>query len=209
MSATATAKFQLNIPATLLSASPGLSALHASRFRSINTTDAALLDQTHCASCGVFDAGSTSSVRTARPKKRRRQSTSREMLKTCGVCGYETRMPLETGNAALFPRTKKTRHAATATASLSVPRSVVPSVAAATPATTMAPTPSQPSFPSPDRRSSSVNPADPGPRSGTRPKKKSGLQNMLARNREKAAAEQKGSKEGAPSSGLAAFLSGL
>lgn len=155
---------------------------------------------------------------------------------TCSSCGHVERTPRPVGNAALFPKVRRRAPSAASgfdsTLTLApIPQSSRPTAAAITvsnPPPMHAPSPSshQPSPssisippPSTHSRSQSSTPQPPQlppppPTTTTakkaRAKKKSGLQELLARNKEKQAGNKQGdgSRE-APGSGLASFLSSL
>ncbi|PSS05418.1 hypothetical protein PHLCEN_2v3907 [Hermanssonia centrifuga] len=158
----------------------------------------------------------------------------RVLRRSCSVCGHDEDVPVAKGNAEKFPGVPKrrktsmkvgtmppeqdatlpeapasrknvasavpTRESTPVNATLSRSSSAVPSLQPSR-FTTPVPTPSSRSrssapAPTPSQSSSS--------RSMSRPKKKSGLQDMLARNRERQEQEKK-----ADGGGLAAFLEGL
>jgi len=198
-----TTKYQLSLPFVLLPASPALVALHATRARILHPTESAFLDSTHCVKCGSYLDGKVF------PIKRQKSSKGlKVMTRTCGACGFGHKISMDRGNASSFPRTRKSR---TAT---SVPADLLPEVKSQTSAVEHPSNlqPSPPAFSSnlrtalPNPTASSSQPTTPV-RSKSRPKKKSGLQDMLSRNREKEAKARQEKHEG--QGGLAAFLSGL
>jgi RNase P subunit RPR2 len=191
-----TAKYQLSLPFALLPASSSLAALHATRARIFHPTESAFLDSTHCVKCGSY----LSHGQMARParKSSRREDSRRVMRRTCVVCGFSHELPVDRGNAASFPRTRKAK-------------------ASTQPVQKLSKVVEYPSLPSPSPSIGSSNPRsapNPSPsdhsasaRSKLRGRKKSGLQDMLSRNREKEAKQPEARSEGL--GGLEAFLSGL
>ncbi|OBZ70402.1 hypothetical protein A0H81_10008 [Grifola frondosa] len=213
---TTTTQYQLALPLLLSRVSPGLASLHASRARLLNPTDTSLL-VSHCSKCGAHLLDGFGMVRSVRKKRRLSSGSSfaRVVRKSCKICGHAEEVPIETTNATLFPKPRagiKPQHVSSFNASYS-------------PATSQPSAPSQPTVSSLSR-SPSVNPPSSGrssersstpimssqepssvlaaSRSQARSKKKSGLQQMLARNRERQ--EQEKQIKG---QGISAFLQGL
>ncbi|KAF9268029.1 hypothetical protein L218DRAFT_591684 [Marasmius fiardii PR-910] len=204
MADTSTQKFQKHFPA-LLALSPQLSALHNSR-NLRNHTNETETPLNLCSKCGAFLYCHPNPIRLVRSKSKREggKSTSMRFLECfCGNCGYLNRRVVENDNPASFPRRKRER--------MSVSMSSAPSV-------------SEPSVQTADitrgqdftSSSSSPTPFTTTPKlpahelkiTRNRPKKKSGLQEMLARNRKREEKEkEKVSTQNC--SRLGAFLSGL
>ena len=160
-------------------------------------------------------------------------STSvRYVQRVCRVCEHVQNVPIEHGGASHYPSVR--RRAAGKTRAPSPARKAVPVVHPSKSSVRASTGPSQPSSAlssAPSSRAPSVHPptqpstpktntpiptrsvksseAVSGPpephRSKARPKKKTGLQDMLARNRER----QERDKQSGASGGLAAFLEGL
>jgi len=182
-----TANYQLSLPFALLSASPSLAALHATRARILHPTKSAFLDSTHCINCGFYFTHAD----IQRPTWK--SSSQRVMKRTCRACGFRHEIPVDSGNAGLFPSTRQLQlslhplsektHPKPEASSLPLSSSSVGSHRIARPSPTLPPV------------------------SKSRAKKKSGLQDMLSRNREKEAKQREAKNE--ELGGLAAFLSGL
>lgn len=228
----ATTAFQLAIPHVLQQVSPALASLHASRFRLLHHPDAsseALIDS-HCTKCGTFLYDGSGTIRTVRPKRRRPKSgatngsTVQMLRKSCGACGHyrDSDISLEESNAILFQRTAKRQKQSLTSDNRTLPSmSTTPIIAAPEPK--VAPVQHMPEVPIPPKLlkpSSSPAPSayQPQLRAGApstsgnpsrveakKKKKKGGLQEILARNRERQ--EQEKNKQA--SSGLSAFLEGL
>lgn len=152
---------------------------------------------------------------------------------TCSSCGHVERTPRPVGNAALFPKVR--RRAPSAASGFDSTRTIAPipqssrstaaAIAVSNPppmhtsslSSHQQPSPSIPPPPATTTHSRSQSstpqppqtqppPPPPPTTKKARTKKKSGLQELLARNKEK----QAGNKEGdGPGSGLASFLSSL
>lgn len=211
-----TTKYQLSLPFALLAASPSLAALHATRARILNPTESTFLDATHCLKCGSYLLNADGKVTIERPRKRRKgvakgdKAITSVLKRTCGVCGFRDDVPVDRGNASLFPKIKKGATPSLPTESSQLFEFTTKALG-------------NPNFdrPSSQPRSSSVassthpaptlplHPPQPLPpaRSKNRSKKKSGLQDMLLRNKERE--EKERLKENHGQGGLAAFLSGL
>jgi hypothetical protein len=209
------ANFQLKVSSALLQVSPGLSALHAARFRSLNPSEASELDDSHCPRCSnllLKHAAYTG----ARPtqKKRERQSSAHYLSRTCPYCRYETKVTVDNTQRTSFPAVWRRKRDSEANDA----KRTIPSTAPVDmpPTAPLAPTtpPVQPLSPPPSTLSPvivipppAVSSPSTEPKSSSRPKKKSGLQRMLAQNRERAEQERKQAKSA--QSGLSAFLSGI
>ncbi|ESK96059.1 hypothetical protein Moror_7404 [Moniliophthora roreri MCA 2997] len=196
-----TRKFQQSFPA-LLSSSPQLAAFHNSRNLQYSAGEA---DQPSdsCQKCGAFfhlhydiEQCGTRLVRT----KKRRTSPRRTVQRTCGNCGWIDRKTVTDGSASLFQRRKLASERRPVDLSISSDKKardsqiVIPPVlsrnqVSVTPPPIHSPTPEIPGVTKQSRN---------------RPKKKTGLQEMLARNRERQEREKKAGQES-----LSAFLSGL
>ncbi|KAI0375621.1 hypothetical protein BV20DRAFT_1032064 [Pilatotrama ljubarskyi] len=161
-------------------------------------------------------------------------SVMRLLRRSCRACGYDDDVPLNPGNAPAFPNTRdrarrkssSTPHATSAAATAAKPATSAsiqqhapvsqphapgslqsPATPGSSRSSSLAPGPR--STPTPTA-AGSLKPAQAGPsrpeasQAKSRPKKKAGLQSLLARNREKQEQEKK--REG---QGLSAFLQGL
>src|ERR1700720_4286754 len=102
-----TTKYQLSLPFVLLSASPPLAALHATRARTLLPAESAFLDSTHCLKCGSYFQDEAPSIQ--RYKLSNHEGYFRFKTRTCVACGFSHNIPIVHGNASLFPRTRKTR----------------------------------------------------------------------------------------------------
>ncbi|KAH7914177.1 hypothetical protein BJ138DRAFT_1057429 [Hygrophoropsis aurantiaca] len=199
-SSTATTQFQFSLPFSLLSVSPALSALHASRVQRLYPIESVHLSPSNCSKCGAYllDGGGT--VNLPRVRTRRRTSTSekectRVYRKTCYICGASVDVPFSPTGAKLFSRVK--------TSSLKE-KAIISHQNHGSPQ-------SAPIFPRPENPYHNSNPLNvkkpsrPGTQS--RPQKKTGLQEMLARKRETDKRSDKQKQH--PHNGLAAFLNTL
>ncbi|TFK55932.1 hypothetical protein OE88DRAFT_1731569 [Heliocybe sulcata] len=208
-----TARYQLSLPLLLRSASPALSALHVARLRRVLPQEPTL-QETHCQRCGSFLLDGLSEVRTATAKKRKVVS-QKVLRKTCGSCGHVQLRPLELGNARLFPKAGRNFNGSSdrkeiATTPMRESESSDMAVISHSQTTDTVRSSSRDAAQSPRRspsteqkQSSSLPNAGPG----KRPKKKSGLQELLAKNRERERQAQ--AKKDSSQSGLGAFMSGL
>ncbi|KAG1755632.1 hypothetical protein EDB19DRAFT_1662276 [Suillus lakei] len=202
MTSAVTTKFQTALPFVLLSISPSLSALHASRARSLYPEEFGSASATYCLRCGSYLLAANGSLELRRPKKRRKvaDKKSNSLKITCHHCGFISYTSIvrreafkpehTTGDKLSLPSTISAESVPSRSDRkleeeriLSSPRSSVPVDS------------------SPAARG--ITPALP-----TKPKKKTVLQEMLARNREKEAVRKK-SQQPPPPSGLASFLSSL
>ncbi|KIK68082.1 hypothetical protein GYMLUDRAFT_36911 [Collybiopsis luxurians FD-317 M1] len=172
-----TLSFQSAIPLLLHSVSPQLAALHTRR---ISTSDSY-----HCKNCGYYLFSGRSVTRFVRQPARSGNST-RTRRSTCLQCGSVTTIPLDQ-TSTLF-QTRK----------VSNPGNSAP-IAVATSSV-------EPRTTSHIRTDPSTNSSS-SAKSTSRPKKKSGLQEMLAQKRAKEERAKKSSNLG--QSSLAAFLDSL
>ncbi|OSX60250.1 hypothetical protein POSPLADRAFT_1058424 [Postia placenta MAD-698-R-SB12] len=219
----ATAKFQLAVPFVLLQASPGLAALHASRARTLHPSEPALRT-THCPSCGITFLDGGGHIRSVRLSKRRkgakRQDCTRALRMSCGACGHQQDLPIESKSSLLSPQPRNRKRQAsdakkaplsgtTSTKSVYIPQGAVDrhptDRTASSPVRSSVPSQARPAslqnttmLPS----SSSVTATPPRPKA--RSKRTTGLQGLLARNREKQAEGKKSSDLG-----LSSFLQEL
>lgn len=206
MASAVTTKFQTALPFALLSISPSLAALHASRARSLYPAEFDSSSITNCLQCGSYLLAADGSVELRRPRKRRKvaDKKSNTIKTTCHRCGFVSHTPLD--RRETFPQSKPT------TASALLP-SPVPSVSVSSrserkpkeeliPPSSRSPVPVSSSHVAHSTRGTT-------PELHTKPKKKTTiLQEMLARNREKEASMTK-SQQKPPFSGLASFLGSL
>ncbi|EGO01906.1 hypothetical protein SERLA73DRAFT_71063 [Serpula lacrymans var. lacrymans S7.3] len=216
--APATVKFQCNLPFALLSVSPALASLHASRARLLLPDSASNSNSTQCSKCGAYLLDGQGTVRITRTHKKRRRvrgqddDNHRQISMLCHRCGYCDRIPFKSTAPNAFPQTRKPK--------AHPPRSEnIPSKASSPPAEVLPLTPQVSSSPisaivAPTQATVSSTPArraatapDASARIKARPKQKSGLQEMLMRNKKREAEEK--SKKSIPQNTLAAFLSGL
>ncbi|KAK7060588.1 hypothetical protein VNI00_001354 [Paramarasmius palmivorus] len=195
-----TQKFQAAFP-TLLSASPKLAALHNAR----NLRDSASLQQADsCRKCGAFfslqydnQQYGTRLVRLDTKKRALPRGTA--VQTTCGNCGWTDRQIVAKGSASLFQRRKSSAKSAANGKLLpenKERRSQVPPSA-------------EPPAVITKKLSPAPEVAEAAKQTRNRPKKKLGLQEMLARNREKVEQEKRTGKDANSGSSLSAFLSGL
>ncbi|THV08490.1 hypothetical protein K435DRAFT_12752 [Dendrothele bispora CBS 962.96] len=188
-----TTKFQNALPFALLGVSPALSALHVTRIRRSSSN---LLPTDACAKCGTLLRYGGSTTRIVRKAK---TSRTRYLQSKCSHCGWTNQKPINSGNEYMFSKRERTvtpkqplpTPATSKEIELPLSSKTEKSVSAHVPAKTLPET------------SDSQNAAS---KSKSRPKKKTGLQEMLARNRLK---EEKEKQAGQKSSNLAAFLDGL
>ncbi|KAG1866555.1 hypothetical protein DFJ58DRAFT_862470 [Suillus subalutaceus] len=207
MASPVTTKFQTALPFALLSISPGLAALHASRVRSLYPDEFDSSSATNCLRCGSYLLAADGSIELRRPKKRRKVADKKlNAIKiTCHRCCFISYTSFD--RRETFPQSKPTTGA-----QLSLP-SPVPLVSVSSrsehkPKEELIPSSSRFSVPV---GSSPVAHSTRGttPNLHTKPKKKTtALQEMLARNREKEAARTQ-SQQKPPPSGLASFLNSL
>ncbi|KAH9853489.1 hypothetical protein C2E23DRAFT_884669 [Lenzites betulinus] len=193
---------------------------------------------TRCGAPFLPTGGRTRAVRTQKQKKKKRTPSKdgpaavlRAVRRSCRVCGFDDDVPLSTAHTPpVFPKTRdRARRKSSATeprapgaASHAVSSSATGQQQQRVPESRPPPPSAAPS----SSRSSSVAlpnrsvpasaPAEsprPDPSKGpaqpkARPKKKTGLQSLLARNREKQEQEQEKKKREGQGQGLSAFLQG-
>ncbi|KIM90861.1 hypothetical protein PILCRDRAFT_811351 [Piloderma croceum F 1598] len=202
---TSTTQYQFSLPFVLLSASPSLAALHATRARILHPTESASLDSTHCMKCGTYLLNGDGAVSIVRPSKGRRSSerVRRVIRRTCGICGVSHDIPIYSSSGCLFPRISK--NATSSGTTISAPMAQYQPSEEAPETSKRSLSPPQSSSVGSYNANFTVPPAQ--RRSKSRAKQKSGLQDMLSRNREKVAKQGKVEREG--QGGLTAFLSGL
>ncbi|KAJ4001119.1 hypothetical protein F5050DRAFT_154982 [Lentinula boryana] len=223
-----TAKFQGSIPYTLHSVSPALAALHVRRTRRLSTAPTDPDSETCCcAKCGFYlfaGDSSTRVVRVGKNNKRQRtdaptrtsnsNSRTRARQSTCLQCGWVNEFSLDREPASLFRIRRSSPCSKTgdveqssivAVKSIQKPKDAAVESKALSSRSNVQSTSSQLS----DPPESSVQPAStPVPaKSKSRPKKKSGLHEILAQNRAKEE-KAKNALNGGQSS-LAAFLESL
>lgn len=181
-----TIRFQHTLPYLLYSVSPQLAALHATRARRLSPHQIQSPSST-CPKCGAYLLAGNSSTRSLRLHSGK-PPHCRALRRLCFACGgvQITRFDVTDTPVALASSTMLTH----ASPSPSLPLVDVPRKSKLGPS---------PTLPCPPPAISQQ------PKS--RPKKKTGLQDLLSRNREKEQKE-KNSKPGAQG-GLAAFLEGL
>ncbi|KAH9844291.1 uncharacterized protein C8Q71DRAFT_39006 [Rhodofomes roseus] len=219
--APATAKFQLAVPHILGSVSPGLAALHAARARRLHPADATLRT-THCPACGAGYLDGGGEYRSVRSNDRQRRVNRmdktpprRSLHMLCGVCGHREELPIEPEGASSFVPPRKRRKTVASNADIpNLPNANA--VAAKSGEAVHARSEPKPAGLADSRQSQtkagpssrttdgSHNTPATIARSKARLKKSTGLQNLLARNREKQEQEKK-----ATGSGLSAFLQDL
>lgn len=217
----ATLRFQLALPKTAQAISPTLAALHITRTRLLYYGEAGCraFDTTHCQRCGIYLLEGTGSVRTARRSTKKAgvgAKVTTVLRRSCGVCGGRQDVPIDAGNMPVFPRVGKTQSKSGLVPQPQikdmqpVEKAVLISQPLSSAPTSAAPSSSRPSPMPGSQRTLPV--AKPTPqdiqhadgRSKARAKKKSGLQEMLARSKERQEKERAGLN-----GGLAAFLQDL
>ncbi|KAG1815474.1 uncharacterized protein BJ212DRAFT_1481253 [Suillus subaureus] len=185
MASPVTTKFQAALPFALLSISPSLAALHASRARSLYPEEFDSSSTTNCLRCGSYLLAADGSIELRRPRRRKVADKKLNAIKiTCHRCGFISYTSFD--RRETFPQSKPTTGA-----QLSLP-SLVPPVSVSSQSEHK---PKEESIPSSSRSSvpvgsSPVTHSTRGttPNLHTKPKKKTtALQEMLARNREKEA----------------------
>lgn len=219
----ATRKYRMALPHCAQNISPALAALHVTRARLIDNPKAVShqFDATHCAACGMYLLDGTSTVRVVRSGRRRKTSRmpeagamTRVVRRTCSACGRENDLRIEQDNAQMYPRVAKRKGAsdrAVAGISAAEPPEDVPTKTVRVSTTTdIVQAPPMSSTSKPTKTPSKVISTSrvdetPNAKSNPRPKKKTGLQEMLARSRERQAKERSASA----GPGLASFLLGL
>ncbi|KAF8529141.1 hypothetical protein BU17DRAFT_80331 [Hysterangium stoloniferum] len=181
--------------------SPGLAALHTSRLRLRNPDIDFSLSPNACIRCGHQSVSVRSRVRRNAPSQKNKAEADppqRVIERTCTACRFIHIVPISRGNAALFPASRKNK---SGPAEPNFP--LVPLLAQIPPS--LPPPPPPPSTPH-TRRSGAL----PDVLISKRNKKKSGLQELLARNRQKQEQENKklDASRGKPGT-LSSFLDGL
>ncbi|OJA19000.1 hypothetical protein AZE42_00340 [Rhizopogon vesiculosus] len=194
MTSSPTAKFQSALPFALLPISPSLSALHASRARSLNPNDFDSSIPIYCLQCGSYLL-SDGSLELYRPRKRRKiaNKKSNSIKCTCHRCGFISYTSIDwSGPSGHFPK-------------LSEPTSGDKLTPEAYP---LHHKPEEHAAPSVSRSSTPESSSPVKPTLYTKPKKKTMLHEMLVRNREKEVGRTK-TQQNTSQNGLAAFLSSL
>ena len=230
-----TVNFQLAVPHLLAPVAPSLAALHATRARRLYPSDP-LFSGTHCVKCGtpfIVSDGQTRSTRKRRHTTKSSDGTIvRAVRRSCRSCGHEEDVHLGAACAPAFPKPRdRARYRAStnphlsgvaerSSAGMNVPRPVsIPRLSwplassstqvsfreGSTPSAQPTPNPSSAAHPLATSRNKST--AQDQIKAKARQKKRSGLQNMLVRNRERQ--EQEKRRDGAQGVGLSAFLQGL
>ncbi|KAE9410612.1 hypothetical protein BT96DRAFT_912749 [Gymnopus androsaceus JB14] len=192
-----TAKFQTAIPYTLLAISPALSDLHTRRTHQKDTE----LVPENCPRCGVYLFAGDSSTRVVRTKRRRTGRTDTPNTRS----NKNTRARQTTCfQSSLFPRRKRPISQSNVNSALEqLPASIYRTLTSSASTSSIVSTTTV-AVPSPKAVVASTI-----PRSKSRPKKKTGLQEMLAHNRVKEEKARNASAATRTHSGLAAFLDSL
>ncbi|KAK0490916.1 hypothetical protein IW261DRAFT_49307 [Armillaria novae-zelandiae] len=178
----ATSKFHQSLPYAFLPVSPSLSALHATRIKSKRTVE----NPDFCSRCGTFLLDGLSSSRLKRVRKGCDEGRRIREVQ-CRGCGFANGTDVQKGNAVVYGRRNRRLNRNSVVV---IPEPEPEPEPAAKTALVVAKTlPSNPSTPAPKQRQ----------------KKKSVLQDMLAKNRTR----EERDKSTQSSTGLAAFLSGL
>ncbi|KAF9075732.1 hypothetical protein BDP27DRAFT_1314393 [Rhodocollybia butyracea] len=205
-----TSKFRQAISYTLQPIFPTLAALHTRRTRRIDTTGPD--SEFCCARCGLYLFAGVSSTRVVRTKssskghRARNNHTDAHSTRTrqtsCLQCGWTTEFPLDRGSESLFPKRRNfvksldQPSVAVATSSKVIMNATIESGALPHDVTTVA-------------RDSTPTVATSVAKSKPRPKKKNGLQAMLAQNRAKEAQAKAKNSSTTDHPSLAAFLDTL
>lgn len=181
MSDLLTSKFQEACAYAVLPVSPALAALYTNKsLYSSKSRD-------WCSKCGSYLLNGTAEIRL---KSQKRRHPSRRAIRiTCGSCGWGTDTHTGSGISTLLP-SDHIPPVEPSPLSSSLSSSSLPSPLSTPPLVAQIPSPSS-------------------AQQKSRNKKKSGLQVLLSRNREKEAQKQSDRKDNQMSGGLAAFLSGL
>ncbi|PBL02437.1 hypothetical protein ARMGADRAFT_254584 [Armillaria gallica] len=176
----ATSKFHQSLPYAYLAVSPSLSALHVTRIKSQHAVE----NPDFCSRCGTFLLDGLSSSRLKRVRKGCNEGRRIREVQ-CRGCGFANDIDIQKGNAVIYGRRngRSNRNSAVV-----IPEPEPEPVAKAVPTVAKLPT---------------SNRSTPAPK--LRQKKKSVLQDMLAKNRTR----EERDKSTQSSTGLAAFLSGL
>ncbi|KAG1752730.1 uncharacterized protein EDB91DRAFT_532914 [Suillus paluster] len=203
MASAVTTKFQTALPFALLSISPSLSALHASRARSLYPGEFDSSSATYCLRCGSYLLAADGSLELRRPRRRRKvaDKKSNALKITCHRCGFISYSSIDRREASRqLPKSEPT------TGDKILPPSPIPSESI------LDRKQENERITSSSRSSVSVGSSPMAhPTRGSTPvlpKKKTILQEMLARNREKEAVRTK-SQQKPSQNGLASFLSSL
>ncbi|KAK0206444.1 hypothetical protein DFS33DRAFT_589707 [Desarmillaria ectypa] len=182
----ATSKFYQSLPYAYLTVSPSLSALHATRIKRQH----ALENPDFCSRCGTFLLDGLSSSRLKRVRKGCKEGRTRRIREVqCRGCGFANDTEIQKGNAVVYGRrNRRSDKDSVVVIPEPEPEPEPEAVTKAAPVVAKIPTP-KPLTPAPKQRQ----------------KKKSVLQDMLAKNRSREVQD----KSTQNSTGLAAFLSGL
>jgi hypothetical protein len=190
-----TSAFQQSLPSAVLPVSPALAALHVSRARLLDPIYGASVSSTNCAKCGTYILNGDGHIRLGRNRK------STQLLKGCGVCGWNDKAPIPKGNARLFePSRKVKRQRLDSQRSSGLPPQTQPSPTISGLDTSVKPD-------APARVPPKSSTASPTPRPKSRPKKMSALQMLLSRSKEMQGGEKRATQM--PETRLADFLSRL
>lgn len=175
-----TSKFRDALPYAVLRVAPALAALHSTKGRG----------EEWCFKCGSYLLSGNAEIQVTRMKKRKRaMPLTRFIRKTCRCCGWSNDTPIAAQPSPSVSRIP----------SVNVESQPIKTLPISTALPVTPPIQNQPTL-----SSTHLSPAQPKLRS----KKKTSLQEMLSRNRQKTEqAQQNG--EGQVPGGLAAFLSGL
>lgn len=228
--ASATTKFQFALPYVLSSVSPGLAALHAIRAQRAHDVDISY-NSPRCPRCGASFLHGAGTIRIIRAKKSTKRhhgaaqprSASRLLRYSCAICGSDEDIAVDSSSADVLsipqPRKRKREaqhvpHMPSAITSLRIekkpktetdlaPSSVLPAKRQVPASTSVPVTAKLPAT------LSSSKPAEAASKTGSshskpKPKAKSTLQALLAKNREK---QQQNCQEN--TQGLSAFLQEL
>ncbi|KAG0709698.1 hypothetical protein DFH29DRAFT_10944 [Suillus ampliporus] len=206
MASAVTTNFQTALPFALLSISPSLSALHAARTRSLYPEEFDSSSAMYCLRCSSYLLAPNGSLELHRPRKRRKAADkkSNTLKITCHRCGSISYSSIDRREGfRQFPKSEPT------TGDKILPPSPISSESISDRK------PEDERIPSSSRSSLSVcsSPVTQSSRGNTpvlhtKPKKKTILQEMLVRNREKEAVRTK-SQQNPSQNGLASFLSSL
>ncbi|KAI0796685.1 hypothetical protein C8Q75DRAFT_741963 [Abortiporus biennis] len=200
-----TSSFQFSLPFVLQSASPALASLHATRARLLHHPDLPtdVLASTHCNHCGAYSLDGSGTTRFIRQRRKKGVKLSNSpplfMQRTCNICGHVEKISLQ---ALPHPPTGKPFITQS-----DIPQNVSPSPSLCSITTTNTPSvqTSRQNTPTPGVQSSKRNNTSEDVESKARQKKSRGLQDLLARNREREAKIKKTQQ----AQGLSAFLETL
>lgn len=171
----ATVKFAQALPYNILPVSRELAALHATR----TVREHSSHPHYFCSRCGAHPIPRT---KVARSRSLRGSGSSHIVTSTCPACGHESQASFQKGDVSAFPSVRKRRQTASKTS-----HEIQPSLTSGLP----------PMAPSSE--------SQPLHADGSKQKKKTGLAEMLQRNREK----EKTRAAKPTTTGLSAFLSTL